>query len=338
MIRIKCPKCANSLSIPDAQGGGVGACPKCGQKFRVPAAATKSADPSAPDDGPPSRPTSAKNVASAPKSNRIQAVDAPASRGAKSSPRQRPADEEAAQGYGVGPAHETAPPPKSIEKKRPVEDDLAGREEQEEDLQATTPRRKKRKRKKKQESAGPKAAHIGLIVAGLFVVAAATGLLFWIRPGSPKAPPDPGPVLAELQEVHAAIEYDKKSPENPVVGISLSGCTFKPSLLGRLVVFPKLRKLNLGGTLTSDINLEWLEDVKTLHSLDLGHTKVTGGGMQFLKNMVDLEELNLNQTLVDEVRLGELKGLKKLKKIYLDGTLASGLVLKESNPGLEIIR
>jgi hypothetical protein len=136
--------------------------------------------------------------------------------------------------------------------------------------------------------------------------------------------------------VHAAIERDKKSPDNPVIGISLSCCTFKPSLLGRLVVFPKLRKLNLGGTLTSDINLEWLEDVKTLHSLDLSHTKVTGGGMQFLKNMVDLEELNLNQTLVDEVRLGELKGLKNLKKIYLDGTLASGLVLKESNPGLII--
>jgi|GEM_PF-6769721 len=334
MIRIKCPKCANPLSIPDAQGGSVSACPKCGQKFRVPAAATKLADPSGPDAGPRPRPSSAKNATS-PKNNRIQAVDAPASRGAKTA-RQQPPAEADAQGYGVGPAHETAPPPSSIDK-RPVEDDVAGPEEQEEDLQATTPRRKKRRRKKKQESAGPKAAHIGLIVAGLLVVAAATAILFWIKPGSPKAPPDPGPVLAELEQVHAAIERDKTSPDQPVVGITLSG-TFKPSLLGRLVVFPKLRKLNLGGTLTSDINLEWLEDVTTLRELNLSHTKVTGGGMQFLKKMVNLEELNLTQTLVDDVRLGELKGLKNLKKIYLDGTLASGLDLKAAIPGLEVVR
>jgi hypothetical protein len=336
MIRIKCPKCANPLSIPDAQGGGVGVCPKCGQKFRVPAAATRVADPSGPDADPRSKPSSAKNVASAPKNDRIQAVEAPASRGAKSSARQRPADEDAAQGYGVGPADETSPP-RSIEK-RPVQDDVEESDGQEEDLQDTTPRRKKRRRKKKQESAGLKAAHIGLIVAGLLVVAAATGIFFWIQRGSSKAPPDPGPVLAELEQAHAAIERDKTSPDQAVVGISLSGCTFKPSLLGKLVVFPKLRKLNLGGALTSDINLEWLEDVTTLRDLNLSHTKVTGGGMQFLKKMVNLEELNLTQTLVDDVRLGELKGLKNLKKIYLDGTLASGLDLKASIPGLEVIR
>jgi cation transport ATPase len=38
MIRIKCPKCATSLSLPDSDAGGVGECTECGSKFRVPAA------------------------------------------------------------------------------------------------------------------------------------------------------------------------------------------------------------------------------------------------------------------------------------------------------------
>src|SRR5437870_4239879 len=49
MIRIKCPKCANPLGIPDAQGGSVASCPKCGQKFRVPTLSAKTSNPSGPN-------------------------------------------------------------------------------------------------------------------------------------------------------------------------------------------------------------------------------------------------------------------------------------------------
>jgi len=37
MIRLKCPKCATTLSLDDSEAGQVGKCTDCGAKFRVPA-------------------------------------------------------------------------------------------------------------------------------------------------------------------------------------------------------------------------------------------------------------------------------------------------------------
>jgi hypothetical protein len=44
MIRIKCPntKCGKELGIDESKAGAVGACPNCGQKFRIPSAPAKS--------------------------------------------------------------------------------------------------------------------------------------------------------------------------------------------------------------------------------------------------------------------------------------------------------
>jgi hypothetical protein len=36
MIRVSCPKCQKKLGLVDALAGGVGVCPACGAKFRVP--------------------------------------------------------------------------------------------------------------------------------------------------------------------------------------------------------------------------------------------------------------------------------------------------------------
>jgi hypothetical protein len=317
MIRIKCPKCATPLGIPDTQAGSAAACPKCGQKFRVPTLAAKPSDPSQPDAISRPRADRVQEEASSPKPSRKQvAVEeitpAPAAKRSQLRP-SRPADQRAED-----------------------EDEADGRELEDEER---IPRPKKRKKKKKKKEAkGPSGAHIAMVVGGVLTVAAVTGVLFLILRGSAKTEIDPAPVLAELQRIRAHIERDQNSPDKPVVGINLMGCEFKGELLKNLAVFPQLHRLNLGGTLTSDVKLEWLEDLTTLRVLNLGRTKVTGGGMQFLKKLVNLEELDLTQTLVDDVRLMELKGLTKLKKIYLDGTLASGLGLKEAIPGLEIIR
>jgi hypothetical protein len=47
MIRLKCPKCAESLTVDDEDAGGVGECGECGAKFRIPAAKAKPARVSA---------------------------------------------------------------------------------------------------------------------------------------------------------------------------------------------------------------------------------------------------------------------------------------------------
>jgi len=150
-------------------------------------------------------------------------------------------------------------------------------------------------------------------------------------------PADPAEVLAELQRVGASIQYDN-TPEKNVIGVSLASLDFPAALLGKLRAFPKLERLDLGQTLTSDVKLEHLKDVTSLKSLNLSHTKVTGGGLQFLSKMTNLEELNLASTLAHDPGLEHLKGCKKLKRITLDGTLASGEGLRAAIPGLEISR
>ena len=45
MIRIKCPKCSNTISLDDKQAGQIGLCSECGAKIRIPA---KKAKPPAP--------------------------------------------------------------------------------------------------------------------------------------------------------------------------------------------------------------------------------------------------------------------------------------------------
>jgi hypothetical protein len=47
MIRVQCPKCDKKLALDDSKAGGVGACPACGQRFRVPG--TRSQTPDTPN-------------------------------------------------------------------------------------------------------------------------------------------------------------------------------------------------------------------------------------------------------------------------------------------------
>src|SRR5260370_3046877 len=135
MIRLKCPKCAGSLGIPETQSGTVASCPKCGQKFRVPTTAAK---PSAPGRAEAAR-----------------------------QPKAASTDDE--------PVRQTA------------HDDREDRYEEEPERDEAAPRPKKRKPKKKRqkpESGGPNAAHLTLVVVGVFVVAAATGLVFFVPGGA----------------------------------------------------------------------------------------------------------------------------------------------------------
>jgi hypothetical protein len=205
------------------------------------------------------------------------------------------------------------------------------------------PRKRKKKKQKQSQASAVSFFHIALVIGGLFVVALATGIFFMIQHGGggkgrSKHKPDPELFVADLQALGAQVKRDTTSPGQPVIEIRIISVEYNPKMLSDLDVFPQLRRLSLAGTPTTDVWLEWLEDITSLTALDLGHTKVTGGGMQFLKKMVNLEELTLDQTLVDDVRLMELKGCKKLKRIYLTDTLATGLPLKEAIPDLKIYK
>src|ERR1700730_9496342 len=53
MIRLQCPKCEKKLGVDDSKAGGVGVCPECGQKFRIPGKPAGSAEKPNPGKGNP---------------------------------------------------------------------------------------------------------------------------------------------------------------------------------------------------------------------------------------------------------------------------------------------
>jgi hypothetical protein len=67
MIRIKCPnaKCAKELGIDESKAGGVGACPNCGTKFRIPSAAKIAAKAQQSKTGAPKPPPAPPGSANA---------------------------------------------------------------------------------------------------------------------------------------------------------------------------------------------------------------------------------------------------------------------------------
>jgi hypothetical protein len=300
--------------VPDNAAGAVTACPDCGKKLRIPAA----------------RPApSAARPAPQPKKPAAPAADAGG-------------------GYGVLPAPERAEIPQEelrtpLEYRMDEEDtEEEPQEDQEEPEQEERPRKRKkiRKRRRTQSTGLSRGAIIGLSVGGGFLVlVAVTVLLFFMLPGRGSKKEDMNQLVADLQQAGAQIERDESRPDKPIVAISFRGQPINGKLLGRLKAIPTLRKLDLGGTLMSDVLLEHLEDVTQISILNLGHcNKITSHGLEFLKNFKNLEELNLSQTLVMDDGLEHLKGCTKLKKIYLDGSLASGLGLQAHIPGLQVIK
>lgn len=339
MIRFACPKCAKTLSVQDNLAGAAVACRSCGQKFRVPGLPVGGSVKLAAGDAAPRSQAPPKRTAPQPKGP----TDAPPDR--KAAARRRPDEPEEEEVYEAVYVEDEEPAPPPRPSKRPPkveaddEADDADREPEPEEEQEERPRKKKKKRKKKQQG-GLTAMHVALVVFALLVVGGITGLVYFIQKGGlsrSEPPPDPAEVLAELQKVGASIGYDN-SPEKNVISVGLTGCDFPAALLDKLVAFPKLARLDLGQTTTSDVKLEHLRKVTTLKTLNLGHTKVTGGGLQFLSQMTELEDLSLSSTLVTDAGLEHLKGCTKLKRLNIDGTLASGLGLKAVIPGLEINR
>jgi hypothetical protein len=231
--------------------------------------------------------------------------------------------------------------------KRSLDDDEEDEEEEDEEVEELDeepepPPVMKPKKKKNQAAAEPgglTGVHITLIVVGVVFVLGATGLFFLLQHGFGKSkPPDPGPVLAELQKlVNAQVVRDNGSPDRPVVEINLQYCDVKASLLRQFTAFPQLRRLNLAGTNANNMSLQAIEDVTSLEVLNLGDTKVNSAGMKYLKNLTNLQELNVAKTLVDDDGLAELSELKKLKKLNVLGSRASGEALKTAIPGLQVI-
>jgi hypothetical protein len=146
MIRVQCPKCDKKLALDDSKAGGVGACPACGQRFRVPG--TRSQTPDTPN------------------ADKVRA-SAPARHANKATAKQRPA------------AKQTAPQQPPARPKEPWEEEdsspYAVREEPESDDKPKVEYgidkdyEKKVERKRREEEQKETRGFIGLIFLMIFI-------------------------------------------------------------------------------------------------------------------------------------------------------------------------
>jgi hypothetical protein len=359
MIRLKCPRCAQQVTVERPPADGLVAC-ACGQKLRLklptakPVAPPGKAKPGNGAGGPP--PARAAGTPPPVKAARPRPVEedpeeleeavlideAEAEAPPVVPPRKRPrpvlVDEDEDGGEEEAPVVRRAKRPKFA----PLDEDEAEPEPEPESDAEEEPRPKKRRKKKKKKKDGPpdiKGAHVALIGGGIvFVLLLTGGLYFMWKGGGSKPKADPEAVLAEITKAGGMVERDPNTKE--VVKVGLTGTDGRGYLLGKIKdAFPNLRTLDLSGTLCADIDLEHLEGYTGLRVLRLGNTKVTGGGMQFLKDLTGLEELDLSGTLVHDPGLEQLKGLKNLKRLILaNAPLADGRGLAAAIPGLEIVK
>jgi Leucine-rich repeat (LRR) protein len=325
MIRAKCPKCTQILSLEDAAAGSVASCPHCGQKFRVPGAKKPAAaEPPKPKPARPAPPQA----------------------------KPKPAVEEVVDGgYGVMAASDLPPPPKVETGPMPLEfrmmeerarEEAEGDEDEEpEEEVVRRPKKKKKKKAKKptQLIPGMSNAHLAGLAGGLVAVALICLLAFWIfkKATAPEPTLPPEVVIKEIQGMGGRVVRDN-TPEQNVIEVNLTGSEAQGEMLSKLRAFPKLEKLNLSGTKVSDAHVGHFPALKSVRVLNLSRSKVASG-IEDIAKMPNLEELDLSGTLVLENLLAPLKECKKLRKLVLNGcTFADGRSLRGVMPNLEIIR
>jgi Leucine-rich repeat (LRR) protein len=346
-MRIRCPKCGNEAAVEAAEAESIVPCSSCGQKLRIPKRPAKSLPPKQPEVEPRLKPAESDAVPWHQSIGKKKARKLTAE-GREQEVISRSSSDADRKGRDQTDANGPAESSSRRKGERRVLQDIANSADQGAEPGPSPlsggpwPRKRKKTKQKKDEFQTQ--AQIAVAVAGICIVCLLTFVGWRIYKSATTKPTyNPDEVLADLQKAGAFIERDE-SPEHSVVAVSFASHDFENHILGGLVAFPHLRKLDLSGTKTSDVTLEWIQDVTSLQELNLSHTKVTAGGMQFLSKLVNLEDLNLDETimtdraLISDHGLHELTGLKKLKRIHLTGTMANGLELKAALPGLEVMK
>jgi len=121
--------------------------------------------------------------------------------------------------------------------------------------------------------------------------------------------------------------------------VSLYASSIDEYELTQLGALPRLEKLILLGTPTTDTNLQHIGRLTQLRYLDLEGTRVTDDGLRHLAGLTQLERLDLSRTDVGDNGLLQLEPLKRLTQLRLYATSVTNqgvATLKRAHPRLEV--
>ncbi len=114
---------------------------------------------------------------------------------------------------------------------------------------------------------------------------------------------DESKVIEKIRLLEGEVERDDKQPGRPVVGVSFEGSQrLSDNYIGLLKSFPKLVKLDLGGTKITDAGLKKLPELKNLIEVSLYETSVTPAGR------AELRQSSPKLRIFDEFAINELDG------------------------------
>lgn len=125
--------------------------------------------------------------------------------------------------------------------------------------------------------------------------------------------------IAEIQRLNGTFEVDGKSPDKPVVRVTIAYEVDDAEVAGlsaRLTAFPQLTTLEFKSPKITDAGLAHLKSLSQLRSLSLEGAAVTDAGLVHLKELTYLEALNVKGTKVTDGGVEELK--KALPKAKVD--------------------
>jgi Leucine-rich repeat (LRR) protein len=148
-------------------------------------------------------------------------------------------------------------------------------------------------------------------VLGLSLAVVVSGCTARVTPRAEKATAGKNPrqarAIAEIEALGGKVTVDEKSPDKPVIGVSLRHIEVTDAGLECLKELPLLQLLDLDHTPVTDVGLKCLKGLTQLQLLDLEHTKMTDNGLEHLKGLTKLQSLNLEFTKVSDAGMNGLQ-------------------------------
>ena len=140
-------------------------------------------------------------------------------------------------------------------------------------------------------------------------------------------------VFQQISDVNGVVEFERYDPDwlltsfhvhlmvfDRIRRVNLRGKQVTDELLRAVGTLQNLEVLDLQNTATTDAGMKHLADLNRLHVLRLELTQVTDEGLKSLQRLTNLQVLHLDKTPITDTGLKNLRGLINLRVLHLNAT------------------